>query len=159
MSESIATALLRTPTQAWQEIIRVWKVVKGWLIGNGGELEIDVRKATRSSKQNRLLHAMLGDIARQKEWAGQMRDTETWKRLMTAAWCRARGESIEILPALDGHGIDVVFRRTSQLSRAECCELCDFIGAWCAANDIELRESRQWTDEYVDPETGDILNV
>ena len=25
-----------------------------------------------------------------------------------------------------------------------------------AANDIELRESRQWTDEYVDPETGEI---
>ena len=159
MSESIAIARLRTPTQAWQEIIRVWKVVKGWLIGNGGELEIDVRKATRSSKQNRLLHAMLGDISKQAIWAGQKRDTETWKRLMTAAWCRARGESIEILPALDGHGIDVVFRRTSQLSRAECCELCDFIGAWCAANDIELREARQWTDEYVDPETGDILNV
>ena len=75
MSESIAIARLRTPTQAWQEIIRVWKVVKGWLIGNGGELEIDVRKATRSSKQNRLLHAMLGDISKQAIWAGQKRDT------------------------------------------------------------------------------------
>ena len=157
MSESIATARLRNPTQAWKSIIQVWKVIKGWLIGNGGELEIDVRKATRTSKQNRLLHAMLGDIARQKEWAGQKRDTETWKRLLTAAWCRARNEHIEMLPALDGHGVDIVFRRTSQLSRAECAELCDYIGAWCAANGVKLKEARQWTDEEIDAETGEIM--
>ena len=52
------------------------------------------------------------------------------KRLLVAAWLRARGESVEILPALDGHGIDVVFRRTSSLTKAECGELIDFIEAW-----------------------------
>jgi (p)ppGpp synthase/HD superfamily hydrolase len=29
---------------------------------------------------------MLGDIARQVDWAGKKRDTDTWKRLLTAAW-------------------------------------------------------------------------
>ena len=47
-----------------------------------------------------------------------------------AAWLRARGESVEILPALDGHGVDVVFRHTSELTVAECVELSDFILAW-----------------------------
>jgi hypothetical protein len=51
---------------------------------------------------------------------------------MTAAWLRDRGESIEVLPALDGHGIDVVFRRTSDLTRGECAELIEFVIAWKA---------------------------
>lgn len=42
---------------------------------------------------------------------------------------------------------------TSQLTRGECAELCDFIGAWCAENGVELRKARQW----VDPDTGEII--
>jgi len=37
---------------------------------------------------------------------------------------------VELLPAIDGHGVDVVFRRTSSLTRAECAELADYILAW-----------------------------
>lgn len=145
---------LREPGQAWTAFQSAWKEVNGWLTGGGGPLELEVRKATRSSKQNRLLHAMLRDIALQKEWAGARRDAEVWKRLMTASWCRAKGEHVEILPALDGHGVDIVFRRTSQLTRAECADLCDFIAAWCADQGVELQEAAQWTD--VDPQTGEI---
>jgi len=150
---------LRNPAQAWNAVQTAWKAIKGWLAAGGGTLELEVRKETRSSKQNRLLHAMLGDIAKQVEWAGKKRDAETWKRLLTAAWCRARNEHVEMLPALDGHGVDIVFRRTSQLTRAECAELCDFIGAWCAESGVELREARQWTDAQVDQETGEIMEA
>ena len=69
-------------------------------------------------------------MATQIEWAGKRRDVETWKRLLIAAWLRARGESVELLPALDGNGVDVVFARTSKLTGAECSELCEFIYAW-----------------------------
>jgi hypothetical protein len=84
----------------------------------------------RSLPQNARLHARLTEIAERHQWAGQKRDAEVWKRLLTAAWLRARGESVEILPAIDGHGVDVVFRRTSKLTRAECAELMEFIDAW-----------------------------
>jgi hypothetical protein len=43
---------------------------------------------------------------------------------------RATGQQIIVLPALDGNGIDVVFRRTSELTTAECSELIDFVKAW-----------------------------
>lgn len=151
MSDTL-TSHLREPVGAQKAFEDAWKHAKSMLIA-GHRLILEVRPESRSSKQNRLLHAMLGDIAKQIEWAGKKRDTETWKRLLTAAWCRARNEHVEMLPALDGHGVDIVFRRTSQLTRAECCELCDFIGAWCAEAGVELRESKQW----IDPETGEIL--
>jgi hypothetical protein len=94
------------------------------------KLGFEQKKETRSSAQNRILHARIGDIAKQKEWAGAQRDTDTWKRLLTAAWLRTRGEPVEFLPAIDGHGVDVVFRRTSTLTTAECTELADYILAW-----------------------------
>lgn len=146
------TARLWNAQQARQPFESAWKAAKSLLIA-GHRLVLEVRPETRSDKQNRLLHAMLGDIAAQLEWAGAKRDLEVWKRLLTAAWLRARGESVEILPALDGHGVDVVFRRTSKLTRAECAELCDFISAWAVDRGVEFRDAQQW---QVDPETGEI---
>ena len=140
------------PVQAWGAVAEAWKWAKSMLMA-GHRLVLTIAPETRSDQQNKLLHAMLGDISKQVEWAGKNRDAEVWKRLLVAAWCRARREQVELLPALDGHGVDIVFRRTSQLTRAECAELCDFVMAWCAENGVTLTETRQW---QVDPETGEI---
>ena len=93
---------------------------------------VTIKPPTRSGEQNAMLHALLTEIAARVPWAGKPRDVETWKRLLTAAWLRARGDAVEFLPALDGHGVDIVFRRTSTLTRAECSELVDFVNAWAA---------------------------
>ena len=153
MADNRLVMRLYNAQQGHQAIQQAWAHAKGWLLAGGQRLVLEIKPETRSDKQNRLLHAMLGDIAAQVEWAGAKRDAEVWKRLLVAAWCRARREQVELLPALDGHGVDIVFRRTSQLTRGECAELCDFIGAWCAENGVELREARQW----VDAETGEII--
>ena len=81
---------------------------------------------------NAALHAKLGEIAERVQWAGKLRDIECWKRLMVAAWSRAQGEHVEMLPALDGNGVDIVFRRTSQMSQADVRDLMGYVDAWCA---------------------------
>jgi hypothetical protein len=111
---------------------------KSWLCAGGGNLVLEIRPETRSDAQNRLLHACLGEISKSLEWAGKKRDIETWKRLLTAAWLRARGEGVEVLPAIDGHGIDVVFRHTSKLTKSECAELSEFVMAWAAQNGVQV---------------------
>ncbi len=137
------------PQQAHQAMLtQVWPMLKAMLTA-GHRMVLEVKQQKRSLKENALLHALLTEISRKKEWAGQKRDTETWKRLITAAWCRARGEHVELLPAIDGNGVDIVFRRTSQLTRGECAELIEFLYAWASMNDIVF-------DEYVNPETGEI---
>lgn len=139
MSEHF-TARLYEPTQAHGALRQAWEqYIKPLLSRTGAPpMVLEVRPQTRSDAQNKLLHAMLGDIADQIEWAGAKRDAEVWKRLLTAAWLRARGESVEVLPAIDGHGVDVVFRRTSKLTRSECVELCDFIAAWAIERGVEF---------------------
>ena len=122
---------LSNPVQAHQAFGAAWQKTKALLMA-GHRLVLTIEEENRSSAQNRLLHAILGEIAATHEWAGKKRDSETWKRLLVAAWTRARGESTEILPALDGHGVDVVFRRTSKMTKAEVNELIEFIEAWRA---------------------------
>jgi hypothetical protein len=124
-------AHLYNAQQAHGALDGIWKQIKPHLLA-GHRFELEVRPERRNTEQNSLLHALLGEIAAAVEWAGKKRDAETWKRLLTAAWLRARGESIEVLPAIDGHGIDVVFRRTSDLTVGECAELITFIQAWMA---------------------------
>lgn len=125
----VLRAHLINPSQARQPFENAWKMAKALLLA-GHRLTLEVKPETRNSEQNALLHATLTEIAKTREWAGAKRDAETWKRLMTAAWLRARGESVEILPAIDGFGVDVVFRRTSSLTKGECADLITFIQAW-----------------------------
>ena len=101
--------------------------------------KVTVGPPTRSLDQNAALHAKIGEIADRMEWAGRKWDLEVWKRLLVAAWCRTNKEPIVMLPALDGQGVDIVFRRTSDLSRAECSELLEFVNAW-AADQPEMAE-------------------
>ena len=92
---------------------------------------------TRNLEQNALLHALLTEIAAKEQWAGRYRDIETWKRLLTCAWMRATGRNAEILPAVDGHGFDVLYRRTSTMSVSEMTELIEYINAWWAEKQAE----------------------
>ena len=143
MAERITMSLYNAQ-QAHQAIQTAWQHAKGWLGAGGQRLTLEIRPEKRSDAQNRLLHACLSEISKQVEWAGAKRDVDTWKRLLTAAWLRARGEPIEMLPALDGHGVDIVFRRTSQLTKAECAELSEFVMAWAAERDIVIHATEGW---------------
>lgn len=94
---------------------------------------VTVQPPTRSLDINAALHATLGEISERVEWAGQHWDIDTWKRLLVAAWTRATGEPTTVLPALDGCGVDIVFRRTSTLTQAQMRDLMLFIDSWKAA--------------------------
>jgi len=99
---------------------------------------VEIRPKTRSLEQNALLHALIQEIAKSVKWAGSLREVDTWKRLLTAAWLRARGEPIEMLPAIDGNGVDIVFRRTADLTIPEMNELIDYIQAWAIDQGVDL---------------------
>lgn len=90
---------------------------------------IKPKKITRNQRQNALLHAVLTDISKQVKHYNQYFDVVTWKRLCMAAWLREKREQPRLIPSLDGHGVDVIFERTSKLSVKECAEFC----TWCIA--------------------------
>ena len=125
------TTTLHNPQEAHVTLQRLWGWLKPRLL-QGQRITLSVEEERRNNSQNALLHATLADIASRREWAGRKWDTLTWKRLVTAAWLRAKGQQVLVVPALDGHGFDVVFEHTSKLSKAEMADLIDFIQAWDA---------------------------
>lgn len=129
------TAHLFNPQQGHSAFSSLWPQIKALLVA-GHRLKVTVEQETRSVDQNAKLHATLAEIARQVEWGGRKWDVEDWKRLLTAAWLRTRRESPVMLPAVDGAGFDVLYRRTSQLTKAECSELLEYVIAWAAEHCI-----------------------
>jgi len=63
-----------------------------------------------------------------------------------ALWSRVHGQALEILPALDGHGVDIVPRRTSGLSKSECVDLTEFVTAWAVEHGVKL-SAPQWMED------------
>jgi hypothetical protein len=92
----------------------------------------------RTTEKNAHLHALLGEIARQKQWAGQWLSIEQWKRLMVAAFERTQGRTTQLFPAVDGTGLDVIYSQTSRMSQDEIRDLILYVEAWASDNEIEL---------------------
>ena len=128
--EAIRSTLFNAQ-QAHQVMQSIWHAIKPHLVAER-RLHIEVRELTRSGEQNRKLHALISEVAKEQTWAGKKWDAEDWKRLLVSAWMRAKNERPVILPALDGNGVEVLYRRTSSLSVSECSELIDYIEAWKA---------------------------
>lgn len=123
-----------------------WTKVKPALMA-GHRLQLQIQPQTRSLEQNARLHAMLQDVARQKQWSSQRLSVDQWKRLMTSAWLRARGEQVQVLPALDGNGVDVIYEKTSHMTVRQVSELCDFIEAWGAEHDVIFHDPA-WQEDF-----------
>lgn len=93
----------------------------------------------RNNEQNKLLHAVCGDVAKQKKWASQYLDTEGWKRLFVDAWARETGRSPgKVVPSLDGESVVILNISTRKLSKRDFAELMDWIMAYCAVNEIRI---------------------
>lgn len=106
----------------------------------GHRLDLVARPAKRTNDHSARLHAMYGWLSKNVEWAGRLQSIDHWKRLTVAAWSRARGESVEYLPALDGKGIDIVFLKTSEMSGRDMAELIEWIYCWTAEHGHDLPE-------------------
>ena len=133
------TVHLWNAQQGFSALTALWQQLKPLLIA-GRRIEIEAREERRNDPQNRKLHACIADISRQVSWAGRRWDVTDWKRLLTSSWMRTRNEQALVLPALDGHGVEVLYRHTSDLTKSECAELLDFILAWGTEQGVE------WSD-------------
>ena len=151
MSETRMTWRLWRPDQAHREIQTAWTHAKALLVA-GHKLVLELRTETRSDAQNRLLHALIADVARQAQWQGKKRTPAAWKVLFVSGHSVATGRGADMVPGLEGEFCNLR-ESTARMSKARLSSLVEYVQAWCAHNGIELREARQW---MVDEETGEI---
>lgn len=111
-------------------------------------LKITVKDLDRSSEQNKLLHKLLSQISAQVTWHGQSLSVDVWKRLCTAAWLRESGCSPMLVPALDGHGIDMIFEHTSRLSVSQCASLITWVESFGSQEGVRWSAHDSWRGRY-----------
>lgn len=150
MAERI-TLSLYNPQQAYQAIATVWQECVKPMVSAGHRMTLEAKPETRSLPQNARLHKMLTELSIKATWHGQKLPMVTWKRLCMAAWMREEKQSPQLIPALDGNGVDIVYERTSNLSKDECGKLMTWVEAFAAEQGINLME-------WVDPDTGEVHN-
>lgn len=136
-------ARLYEPVQALTALKAAWHYVKGYLVAGGGALDLQIKVETRTSRQNRLLHALFGDVARQSLWLGKKRTASEWKVLFVSGHSVATNQGAEMVPGLEGEFLNLR-ESTAQMGKARMASLLDYVLAYCSANEIELRDSQQW---------------
>lgn len=98
----------------------------------------------RSGQQNKMFHAILGQIARQASHLGSTWTTEDWKRLHLHNFCKERGlPAGQIVPALDGQGVVQLGLQSRKLTKEEAIEFTEYLMAWCAQNGVTISEVSQ----------------
>lgn len=102
----------------------------------GLDVVVKVHEERHSAAQQRLLRAILREIAAQVVWHGEKLDPETWKELLTAA---KQGE--RIIPGIYG-GLVRVGSSTKHKSVAWLSELIEFAYAFGAEQGVKFRTPR-----------------
>ncbi|KDN11464.1 Phage NinB DNA recombination [Snodgrassella communis] len=125
----------------------VWDV-SGKLLNAHDEIFIEVRSVIRSDEQNAKLHAMLGDIAKQKIFSGKKLTIEQWKMIFVSGHCIATGGQAEMAIGLEGEVINLR-ESTSQMGVKRMASLIEYITAWGAENDVKFTDGRRVCYQHV----------
>lgn len=114
-----------------------WEMA-GTLLQSKEKIVVEVRAPKRTEEQNAKLHAMLSDIARQKEFNGQKRTIEQWKMIFVSAHRIATGGAAEMAIGLEGEVINLR-ESTAQMSVRRLVSLIEYINAWAAENGVVFK--------------------
>ena len=152
MADDRLTLRLHNAQQAHGAIQQAWAHCKGWLGAGGARLVLEVRPETRSDQQNRLLHALFADVARQAEWMGKKRTAIEWKLLFVSGHSVATKQGADLVPGLEGEFLNLR-ESTARMSKARMASLLEYVMAWAVDHGVELQDAREWIDE----ETGEVM--
>lgn len=135
----MAAVVLRVDN-ARERMAAAWRMACELLeLGKPVRVEVGEARNVRSLDQNAMFHAICGDIAKQRTWAGKKLDAEGWKRLLVDAWARAEGKSQgQVVPSLDGQSVVNLGIQTRRLPVGDMADLITFAQAWAVENDVRL---------------------
>lgn len=120
-----------------RDVMRLAYEAAGTLLESGDKVVVEVREKTRTDEQNAKLHAMLGDIAKQKTFNGQKLNIEQWKMVFVSGHRIATGGTAEMAIGLEGEVINLR-ESTARMGVRRLASLIEYIQAWAAGNGVEF---------------------
>ena len=120
-----------------RDVMRLAYEAAGTLLESGDKVVVEGREKTRTDEQNAKLHAMLGDIAKQKTFNGQKLNIEQWKMIFVSGHRIATGGTAEMAIGLEGEVINLR-ESTARMGVRRLASLIEYIQAWAAGNGVEF---------------------
>ena len=120
-----------------RDVMRLAYEVAGTLLLASDKVVVEVREKTRTDEQNAKLHAMLGDIAKQKTFNGQKLSIDQWKMIFVSGHRIATGGTAEMAIGLEGEVINLR-ESTARMGVRRLASLIEYIQAWAAGNGVEF---------------------
>lgn len=105
-----------------------------WCHTSPHDTRVEFKEPKRTPPQNALMWVLLTELSRQLEWHGQTLSPEDWKLIMLDGLKR----ELRVVPAIDGRGMVMLGRSSSDLSKDEMGQLIELIYAFGAQNGVEF---------------------
>jgi len=104
---------------------------------------VEIKDAKRTDAQNRKFWSMLHDLSDQVEWHGRKRSDEDWKYLILDGLRREQKRELNIIPSIDGNGITVIGRSSSDLSVGEMGDAITIMEMFGANHGVKFHDTEE----------------
>ena len=98
---------------------------------------------TRSDLQNKLMHAIINQIAKQSQLHGSRWSTESWKRYLIDQWAHENGESSsvsKVMPSIDGLRVVQLGLQSRRFTKEQAVSFTEWLIYWATNNGVTLEE-------------------
>ena len=103
-------------------------------------------KTTRSDQQNKLMHSIIGQIAKQAKIHGSRWTAESFKRFLIDQWAHENGESAsvsKVMPSIDGLRIVQLGLQSRRFTKEQAISFTEWLIYWATTNGVTLEERRE----------------
>jgi hypothetical protein len=129
---------LHNAQQAKVLMDNIWPEVKNNLMA-GHKMRLEIKRATRSSDQNNMFHAIIHQIYLAMRVAGSTWSADDWKRLLIDQWAHETDRKIgKVAPSLDGERVVQLGWQSHKFTSNDASEFIEWLYAWAAEKGIEI---------------------
>lgn len=119
-----------------------------WIDNATDDITVIFRKGdARSTDQNSMMWPLLSIIASTVPWHGYMLTKEDWKLIFLEELEQQLSDDekmgLRVMPNLRGNGFVQIGGRSSRLNKSQFSMLLEAILAFCAENQIDIRDPRE----------------
>ena len=107
-------------------------------VGFGKAYILEVKEFTRTDQQNKLLHALFGDLAHQTKWQNEKLTAEQWKILMISAHTIVTKEPNKMVIGLEGEVVNLR-ESSAKMSVARLNSLIEYVYAWGVSQGVKFK--------------------
>ena len=98
---------------------------------------------TRSDQQNKLMHSIIGQIAKQATLHGSRWTAESWKRYLIDQWAHENGESAsvsKVMPSIDGLRVVQLGLQSRRFTKEQAISFTEWLLYWANTNGVTIEE-------------------